>query len=76
MVPFKLTGTITVKDADDTDLESATYPLVTIRKDEDVLSFTSVVGIDYIWDNVNGILNLFNTSSMDELPGRPAQRYL
>ncbi len=64
-VAVVITSSLTVSDADDTELMSATIAISTgYKSGEDVLSFTNDFGIAGSWDGVMGVLTLNGTSSV------------
>jgi hypothetical protein len=71
--PKDITGTITVNDTDDTNMESATISISSnYHSDQDVLSFPGASGFSGSWDPVTGTFTL--TGSNTKLKYRNALR--
>ncbi|NQT96172.1 MAG: DUF2341 domain-containing protein, partial [Candidatus Marinimicrobia bacterium] len=63
--PVALSSTLTVSDADDAYLESATVELTTnYLNGEDLLSFTNTASISGSWNSSSGILTLTGTAAV------------
>ncbi len=60
-----ITGTITVADVDDTNIESAVVSVSgNYQSGQDILSFTNANGITGTWNSGSGIMNLTGTASL------------
>jgi len=63
--PDVIDGTLTLADADDTNLESATVQItVNYQNGEDVLSFTNTANIVGTWTAASGLLTLTGTDTL------------
>ncbi|NGP87819.1 DUF2341 domain-containing protein [Fodinibius halophilus] len=63
--PEQITSAITVEDADDQDIESATIQISNnYLSSEDQLNFTDILGISGSWNSSTGTLTLTGTSSL------------
>ncbi len=60
-----VTGTITISDVDDTNIESATVQITgNYFNGEDVLAFTNTPNITGVWDSVTGTMTLSGTDTL------------
>ncbi len=62
--PMNITSTVTVSDADDVNLEGATIRITGFVSAQDRLYFTTQNGISGTYNPLNGILQLYGTSSV------------
>ena len=62
--PLAITGSTTVSDVDDTNIESAVVSISSNFSVDDVLNFTDQSGITGSYDSVNGILTLTGSASL------------
>ena len=63
-VPLAITGSTTVSDVDDTNIESAVVSISNNFSADDVLNFTDQNGITGSYDSVNGVLTLTGSASL------------
>ena len=63
-VPLAITGSTTVSDVDDTNIESAVVSISNNFSVDDVLNFTDQSGITGSYDSVNGTLTLTGSASL------------
>ena len=61
-----ITGSTTVSDVDDTNIESAVVSISSNFSADDVLNFTDQSGITGSYDSVNGILTLTGSASLTD----------
>ena len=64
--PLAITGSTTVSDVDDTNIESAVVSISSNFDTDDVLNFTDQSGITGSYDSVNGTLTLTGSASLVE----------
>ena len=62
--PLAITGSTTVSDIDDTNIESAVVSISSNFSADDVLGFTDQNGITGSYDSVNGILTLTGSATL------------
>ena len=62
--PLAITGSTTVSDIDDTNIESAVVSISSNFSTDDVLNFTDQNGITGSYDSVNGILTLTGSATL------------
>ena len=62
--PLAITGSTTVSDIDDTNIESAVVSISNNFNADDVLNFTDQSGITGSYDSVNGTLTLTGSASL------------
>ena len=64
--PLAITGSTTVSDVDDTNIESAVVSISSNFDTDDVLNFTDQSGITGSYDSVNGVLTLTGSATLVE----------
>ena len=64
--PLAITGSTTVSDVDDTNIESAVVSISSNFSVDDVLNFTDQSGITGSYDSVNGTLTLTGSATLVE----------
>ena len=62
--PLAITGSTTVSDVDDINIESAVVSISSNFSADDVLNFTDQNGITGSYDSVNGVLTLTGSASL------------